>query len=115
MPYISYWNHKMRREAFVPIERGLLTAIRHQQQRVADPCQDQRAALLVAPAPRVLPYTGLRLVPRLHVDRTGTSPAAAAPTNSSFGSGSRNATSPTKPAVPWPSPPTSGATPTPPL
>jgi integrase len=34
-PYIHYWNHKMRREAFVPIERAMLIGIRHQQQRTA--------------------------------------------------------------------------------
>ena len=73
-PYIRYWNHKMRREAFVPIDRALLTAIRVQQHRVAERYPDQHAALQTAPAPRVLPYTGLRLVPRRHIDRTGTQP-----------------------------------------
>jgi integrase len=29
-PYIHYWNHKMRREAFVPIDRALLTVIQAQ-------------------------------------------------------------------------------------
>lgn len=73
-PYIHYWNHKMRCEAFVPIERALLAAIRDQQQRTAKRYPDQHAALLAAPAPRTLPHTGLRLVPRLHVDRTGHEP-----------------------------------------
>lgn len=50
-PYIHYWNHKMRREAFVRIEQALLTAIFRQQQRVADRHPDQHAALLAAPAP----------------------------------------------------------------
>jgi integrase len=45
-PYIHYWNHKMRREAFVPIEPALLTALRHQQQRTASRYPDQHAAWL---------------------------------------------------------------------
>jgi integrase len=32
-PYIRYWNHKMRREAYVPISPALLDRIRLQQQR----------------------------------------------------------------------------------
>lgn len=64
----------MRREAFVPIDPGLVTALRHQQPRTASRYPDQHAALLAAPAPRTLPYTGLRLTPRLHVDRTGHEP-----------------------------------------
>jgi integrase/ferredoxin len=35
-PYLRYLNHKMRREAAVPIDAGLEREIRAQQQRVAD-------------------------------------------------------------------------------
>jgi integrase len=35
-PYLRYFNHKMRREAAVPIDADLETEIRAQQQRVAD-------------------------------------------------------------------------------
>jgi integrase len=73
-PYIHYWNHKMRREAFVPIERAMLIGIRHQQQRTAARYPDQHSAWLTALPPRMLPYAGLRLVPRLNVDRTGHEP-----------------------------------------
>ena len=35
-PYLRYFNHKMRREAAVPVDEELEAAIRGQQQRVAD-------------------------------------------------------------------------------
>ena len=35
-PYLRYVNHKMRREAAVPVDEELEAAIRGQQQRVAD-------------------------------------------------------------------------------
>jgi integrase len=41
-PYIHYWNHKMRRDAFVPIDRALLAKLREQQQRVAERYPDRR-------------------------------------------------------------------------
>jgi integrase len=33
-PYLRYFNHKMKREALVPIDEQLRTDISHQQQRV---------------------------------------------------------------------------------
>jgi integrase len=73
-PYIHYWNHKMRRDAFVPIDRALFAKLREQQQRVAERYPDQHRAFLATPAPRSLPYIGLRLIPRSHVDRNGHEP-----------------------------------------
>jgi ferredoxin len=35
-PYLRYFNHKMRREAAVPVDEELEAAIRGQQQRIAD-------------------------------------------------------------------------------
>jgi len=37
-PYLRYFNHKMRREAAVPIDEELEAEIRSQQQRVAERC-----------------------------------------------------------------------------
>jgi integrase len=35
-PYLRYRNHKMKREALVPIDDELLALVRHQQQRILD-------------------------------------------------------------------------------
>jgi integrase len=112
-PYIHYWNHKMRREAFVPIERAMLIGIRHQQQRTAARYPDQHSAWLTALPPRMLPYAGLRLVPRLNVDRTGHEPFRSGAYQQQLRVWQRECNI-TDEAGRWPSPPISGATPTPP-
>ena len=73
-PYIHYWNHKMRRDAFVPIDRALLAKLREQQKRVAERFPEQHGVFLATPEPRTLPYTGLRLIPRSIADRIGHQP-----------------------------------------
>ncbi|MBM0229502.1 MULTISPECIES: tyrosine-type recombinase/integrase [Micromonospora] len=62
-PYVRYWNHKMRREAYVPISAATLDKIREQQARVREQYPAETAAYLSQPAPRTLPVDGLRLVP----------------------------------------------------
>jgi integrase len=73
-PYIRYWNHKMRREAFVPISPATLDKIREQQARVRDRYPAHTTAYLSRPAPRNLPVDGLRLVPANKLNGTGTRP-----------------------------------------
>ncbi|MBM0230484.1 tyrosine-type recombinase/integrase [Micromonospora sp. STR1_7] len=62
-PYVRYWNHKMRREAYVPISAAALDKIREQQTRVREQYPAETAAYLSQPAPRTLPVDALRLVP----------------------------------------------------
>ncbi len=73
-PYIRYWNHKMRREAYVPISAATLDRIRDQQQRTLQRFRSQAAAYLAAPAPRTLPDVGLRLTPKLTANPHGLLP-----------------------------------------
>ncbi len=73
-PYIRYWNHKMRREAYVPISAATLDRIRAQQHRTRQRFPDQAAAYLATPAPRSLPHDGLRLTPKLNANPHGTLP-----------------------------------------
>jgi integrase len=75
-PYIRYWNHKMRREAYVPISTALLDRIRAQQQRTTQRFPEPTAAYLATPAPRTLPYAGLKLTPRTSRNPDGTRPFA---------------------------------------
>jgi integrase len=63
-PYIRYWNHKMRREAYVPISQALLDRIRTQQQRTAQRFPSQTAGYLSTAASKSLPAAGLKLTPR---------------------------------------------------
>jgi integrase len=109
-PYIRYWNHKMRREAFVPISPATLDKIREQQARVRHQYPAHTTAYLSRPAPQNLPVNGLRLVPANKRNGDGARRSSAAPTTCSYRHGSRSAASPTKPAVPPTSPPTSGGT-----
>jgi hypothetical protein len=49
-PYLHYTNHKMRREAFVPIDTELAEAIATQQQAVIDEYDEPAFLLRAAPA-----------------------------------------------------------------
>ena len=62
-PYVRYWNHKMRREAYVPISAATLDKVREQQARVREQYPAETAEYLSQPAPRILPVDGLRLLP----------------------------------------------------
>jgi integrase len=73
-PYLRYFNHKMRREALVPIDNDLHQQIVEQQQRVD-------------PAPL--------LVPRATKNPDGTAPPPAPPTGERSTGGWRAARSPT--------------------
>jgi hypothetical protein len=48
-PYLRYFNHKMKREALVPIDEQLQTDIGHQQQRVRDRYPDGSPVLFPRP------------------------------------------------------------------
>ena len=76
-PYIHYWNHKMRRDAFLPIDGALLAKLRDQQKRVSECYPEQHRLFLATPEPRTFPYTGLRLIPRCSKDRIGHQPFKA--------------------------------------
>jgi integrase len=52
-PYLRYFNHKMKREALVPIDDELLELIRGQQQRVLD---RYPAGIVLFPRPAKNPY-----------------------------------------------------------
>jgi hypothetical protein len=91
----------------------MLIGIRHQQQRTAARYPDQHSAWLTALPPRMLPYAGLRLVPRLNVDRTGHEPFRSGAYQQQLRVWQRECNI-TDEAGRWPSPPISGATPTPP-
>jgi hypothetical protein len=61
-PYLRYYNHKMRREAFVPIDDELADEIRHQQEAVpadrpAATCLFPQAKSLDGTKPRRQPFT----------------------------------------------------------
>jgi len=71
-PYIRYWNHKMRREAYVPISSALLDRIRVQQQRTAHRFPEAAADYLSTPAPSTLRAAGLKLTPRATRNPAGT-------------------------------------------
>lgn len=73
-PYIRYWNHKMRREAYVPISAAMLGKIREQQARAREQYPAETTAYLSQPAPRTLPVDGLRLVPANHLNPHGLLP-----------------------------------------
>ncbi len=73
-PYIRYWNHKMRREAYVPISPATLTKVRDQQARVRDQYPAETAAYLSQPTFRALPLDGLRLVPANQLNPQGSRP-----------------------------------------
>ena len=73
-PYIRYWNQKMRREAYVPIGTATVAGLRAQQSRVAVTYPSQTAAYLGEPAPRRLPFDGLRLFPAQSANPDGTRP-----------------------------------------
>jgi integrase/DNA-binding transcriptional regulator YhcF (GntR family) len=75
-PYIRCWNHKMRREAYVPISTALLDRIQAQQQRTSQRFPDSTAGYLAAPEPRTLPPAGLKLAPRTSRNPDGTRPFA---------------------------------------
>lgn len=73
-PYIRYWNHKMRREAYVPISPATLDKLREQQARVRKQYPSETEAYLSQPAPRTLPVDGLRLIPANHRNPHGSRP-----------------------------------------
>lgn len=73
-PYIRYWNHKMRREAYVPISAVMLDKVRAQQQRVREVYRSQVEAYLATPAPVKLPAVRLRLVPATQINPDGIKP-----------------------------------------
>jgi hypothetical protein len=93
-PYLHYINHKMRRDAFVPIDVDLAEAIKVQQQ----------AVLAAFPAPPTC-CRGPRET------STGACPSARPPSAGSSSSGYGSATSVTTSATPCTSPRTSGGTP----
>ena len=49
-PYLRYFNHKMKREALVPIDEELLRDIRDQQQRITGPWPAGPAVLFPRPS-----------------------------------------------------------------
>ncbi|WP_405059766.1 tyrosine-type recombinase/integrase [Kribbella sp. NBC_01505] len=61
-PYLRYYNHKMRREAFVPVDDELADEIRHQQQHIladrpAATCLFPQTSSLDGTKPRCQPFT----------------------------------------------------------
>ena len=93
-PYLRYYNHKMRREALVPIDEELTGEIAVQRQRTAERCP---AGLLSCSRGR-------------RATCPGPAPSAAAPTGTLYTHGWRPATSATSTAIPYISLPISGAT-----
>lgn len=73
-PYLRYWNHKMRREAYVPLDVELQGQVERQQQRVAARFPAAHADLMTQPAPRPFPADGLRLLPAIQKNPFGHKP-----------------------------------------
>ena len=81
-PYLRYRNHKMKREALVPVDDELLALIRGQQQRVLRP----------------LPVPGRAVPPAGEEPRTGRTPVSSSAYRRRSTAGWKTATSATSTA-----------------
>lgn len=80
-PYVHYWNHKMRREAYVPISAATLTRITTQQAATTARFPDQVAAYLATAQPRAMPQIGMPLTTAAMKNSAGLRPFHASTYN----------------------------------
>lgn len=84
-PYIHYWNHKMRREAYVPIDSDTRSEIDLQQGRVRHAYPEVHAQLMAKSQERRYPVKGLRLFPAPTRNSDGSRPVGTSAYNGSLG------------------------------